>query len=103
MHQLAEAAPADDPDAPATDDPESPTALPDAAILLSLPGVGTRVLATLLTEGSDAVRRRDYGAFAVDGNGPLYHLRADRSLIPAATAAAASVLPAIRFSRNRRT
>ena len=62
VHQLAEAAPADDPDAPATDDPESPTELPDAAILLSLPGVGTRVLATLLTEGSDAVRRRDYGA-----------------------------------------
>jgi len=62
VHQLAEAAPADDPDAPATDDPEPPTPLPDAAVLLSLPGVGTRVLATLLTEGSDAVRRRDYGA-----------------------------------------
>ncbi len=43
------------------------------------------------------------GAFAVDGNGPLCHLRAARSLIPAAAAAAASVLPAIRFSRNRRT
>ena len=57
-----EAAPADDPAAPATDDPESPTELPDAAILLSLPGVGIRVLATLLTEGGDAVRRRDYGA-----------------------------------------
>ncbi len=62
VHQLAEAAPADDPAAPATDDPESPTELPDAAILLSLPGVGIRVLATLLTEGGDAVRRRDYGA-----------------------------------------
>ena len=29
VHQLAEAAPADDPDAPATDDQESPTVLPE--------------------------------------------------------------------------
>ena len=32
----------------------------DAAILVSLPGIGTKVLATLLGEDSDAVRRRDY-------------------------------------------
>ena len=62
LHQLAEAAPTDGPDTPATEGPESSTELPDAAILLSLPGIGTRVLATLLAEGSDAVRRRDYGA-----------------------------------------
>ena len=52
--------------------------------------------------GSAGVRHHR-GAFAVDGNDPLCHLRADRSLIPAAAAAAPSVLPAIRFSRNRRT
>ena len=52
--------------------------------------------------GSSRVRHHR-GAFAVDGNGPLCHLRAVRSLIPAAAAVAASVLPAIRFSRNRRT
>ena len=45
----------------------------------------------------------DNYTFVVDGNGPLCHLRAARSLTPAAAAAAASVLPAIRFSRNRRT
>ena len=34
----------------------------DVAILASLPGVGTRVLATLLSEAYDAVQRRDYAA-----------------------------------------
>ena len=62
VHQLIEAAPAADPDAPTEDEPASSTAPPDAAILLSLPGVGTRVLATLFAEGSDAVRRRDHDA-----------------------------------------
>ena len=62
VHQLVEAAPAADPDAPTEDEPASSTAPPDAAILLSLPGVGTRVLATLFAEGSDAVRRRDHDA-----------------------------------------
>ena len=60
VHQFAEAAPAEDPDAPAETEPSPPP--PDAAILLSLPGVGTGVLATLLAEGSDALRRRDYDA-----------------------------------------
>ena len=60
VHQFAEAAPAEDPDAPAETEPSPP--LPDAAILLSLPGVGTGVLATLLAEGNDALRRRDYDA-----------------------------------------
>ena len=31
-------------------------------VRLSLPGIGTGVLATLLAEGSDALRRRDYDA-----------------------------------------
>ena len=61
VHLFAEAAPADDPNASTEDDPSS-TDPPDAAILLSLPGIGTKVLATLLAEGSDAVRRRDYNA-----------------------------------------
>ena len=61
-HQLAEAAPAEDPHAPAETEPEPSPPPPDAAILLSLPGIGTGVLATLLAEGSDALRRRDYDA-----------------------------------------
>ena len=62
VRQLAEAAPAPDPDASTEDEPASSREPPDAAVLLSLPGVGTRVLATLLAEGGDAVRRRDYDA-----------------------------------------
>ncbi len=62
VRQLAEAAPAPDPDASTEDEPVPSREPPDAAILLSLPGVGTRVLATLLAEGGDAVRRRDYDA-----------------------------------------
>ena len=61
VHQLAEAAPADDPNVSTEDEPLSKEP-PDAAILLSLPGIGTKVLATLLAEGSDAVRRGDYHA-----------------------------------------
>ena len=62
VHQLAEAAPAEDPDAPAESEPEPSPPPPDAAILLALPGIGTGVLACLLAEGSDALRRRDYAA-----------------------------------------
>ena len=62
VHQLAEAAPADDPYAPAETVPAPSPAPPDAAILRSLPGIGTGVLATLLAEGNDALRRRDYDA-----------------------------------------
>ena len=51
----------DDPNASTEDEPSS-TKPPDAAILLSLPGIGNKVLATLLAEGNDAVRRRDYDA-----------------------------------------
>ena len=61
VHQLADAAPADD--ANASPEDESSSKEPrDAAILLSLPGVGTKVLSMLLAEGSDAVGRRDYDA-----------------------------------------
>ena len=62
VHQLAEAAPAEDPDAPAETAPAPSPLPPDAAILRSLPGIGTGVLATLLAEGNDALRRRDYDA-----------------------------------------
>ena len=61
VHQLAQAAPTHDPNASTEDEPSS-TKPPDAAILLSLPGIGNKVLATLLAEGNDAVRRRDYDA-----------------------------------------
>ena len=62
VRQLAEATPADAAYASTEDEPASSTEPPDAAILLSLPGIGTGVLATLLAEASDAVQRRDYDA-----------------------------------------
>ena len=43
-------------------EPASSNTPADATILLSLPGIGAGVLATLLAEGSDALRRRDYHA-----------------------------------------
>ena len=62
VRQLAEPASAEGPDVSAEAEPGRSKALPDAAILHSLPGIGTGVLATLLAEGSDAVWRRDYDA-----------------------------------------
>ena len=62
VHQLAEPAATDDPDASGEAEPGSSKAPRDAAILRSLPGIGVGVLATLLAEGGDAVRRRDYDA-----------------------------------------
>jgi transposase len=47
-----------DDDAP----PGQPVEQRDATILQSMPGIGPIVLATLLAEGSDALRRRDYHA-----------------------------------------
>ena len=72
VHQLAEAAPADDPNASTEDEPSS-KALPDAAILLSLPGIGAKVLATLLAEGSDAVERRGLPRVALFVRGGSSH------------------------------
>ena len=60
--RLAETASTDDSDASAEDEPASSKQPPDAAILLSVPGIGTKVAATLLAEGGDAVERRDYAA-----------------------------------------
>ena len=51
------------------------------------------------SKGSDRVRHRCSG-FACDGNGPLCHLRAERTLIPALAAAVSCVLPSIRFCLN---
>ena len=61
VDQLTGAAPPDDPSASTEDEPSSQEPR-DAAILLSLPGIGTKVLAALLAEGGDAVRRRDFAA-----------------------------------------
>ena len=61
VDQLTGAAPADHPSASTEHEPSSPQPR-EAAILLSLPGIGTKVLAALLAEGGDAVRRRDFGA-----------------------------------------
>ena len=62
VEQLAETASADDPDASAAGEPASSKQPSDVAILLSVPGIGHKVVATLLAEGGDAVRRRDYDA-----------------------------------------
>ena len=56
--QLAEAAP--DPDG--STEPGQQKEQRDVAILRSLPGVGTGVLATLFAEADDALQRRDYHA-----------------------------------------
>ena len=58
VRQLVEAAPAEETDSPANAEPDPS----DAAILWSMPGIGVVVLTTLLAEGGDAVRRRDYDA-----------------------------------------
>ena len=80
VHQLAEAAPADDPNASTEDEPSSREP-PDTAILLSVPGIGTKVLATLLAEGNDAVGRRDYDALrCLCGVAPVTR-RSDKSMI----------------------
>ena len=80
--QLAEPASADDPDMPAEAEPVSSNAPSDAAILRSLPGVGTGVLATLLAEGSDALRRRDYDALrCLCGVAPVVTRRSGKSLL----------------------
>ena len=62
VRQLTEATPADVSTASVEAEPASSNTPADATILLSLPGIGTGVLATLLAEGSDALRRRDYHA-----------------------------------------
>ena len=49
-------------DLPGSDDQTGTSAQRDAEILNSLPGVGRTVLATLLTEAYDPLRRRDYHA-----------------------------------------
>ena len=58
VQRLVEAAPAGETDSSA-DTEADPS---DAAILMSMPGIGVGVLATLLSEGNDALRRRDYAA-----------------------------------------
>ena len=81
VRQLAEATPADAADASTEDEPASSTEPPDAAILLSLPGIGTGVLATLLAEASDVVQRRDYDALrCLCGVAPVTR-RSGKSLI----------------------
>ena len=62
VRQLTEAAPADALTASAKAEPASSNTPADATILLSLPGIGTDVLATLPAERRDARRRRDYHA-----------------------------------------
>ena len=57
--QLAEAAPADDPDASTEAEAESSKQPPDAPSCSRCPVIGTKVLAALAAEGRDAAQRRD--------------------------------------------
>ena len=68
VHRLTEADSTGDSDA-SMEDGSSPKTPPDAGILLSLPGVGTKALAALLAEGNDAVGRRDYDRLDLSGCG----------------------------------
>ena len=82
VRELAEDAPTDDPEASSETEPTSFEPA-DAAILRSLPGIGTVVLATLLAEASDALRRRDYHALrCLCGVAPVTR-RSGKSLIVA--------------------
>ena len=61
VRRLAESAPADDSNASEETEPRGPKGRADATILLSLPGIGTGVLATCLTStygGSQARTRQ---------------------------------------------
>lgn len=61
-------------DGPAPSGPSAARAHRDAAILLSLPGVGTVVGATMLAEASTALAARDYHALRVRcGTAPVTH------------------------------
>lgn len=63
------------------DAPGQPERPRDAAVLLSLPGVGTTVAATLLAEAPDALRNRDYHALrCVCGVAPVTR-RSGKSLL----------------------
>lgn len=53
-------------------EPEQTRERHDATILQSLPGIGTRIAATMLAEAADALRRRDYHALrALTGVAPI--------------------------------
>ena len=67
--------------APAPEDEPGTQGQRDADILRSLPGVGRIVLATLLAEAHDALRRRDYQALrCLSGTAPVTK-RSGKSLI----------------------
>ena len=54
----------------------------DGAILMSLPGVGRTVLATLLAEASDPLRRRDYHALrCLSGVAPVTRSSGNRCIV----------------------
>ena len=83
----AELEPDDSPE-PAGDAPGQPVRHRDAAVLLSLPGVGTTVAATLLSEAPDALKNGDYHALrCVCGVAPVTR-RSGKSLLVARRLAA---------------
>ena len=72
--QLAEAAPADDPDASTEAEAASSKQPPAAPSCSRCPVIRTKVLATLPAEGRNAVQRRDYEALrCLCGVAPVSH------------------------------
>lgn len=58
----------------AAPDPAHPSEHRDAAVLLSLPGVGRQIAATMLSEASQAIAERDYHALrCYAGAAPITH------------------------------
>ena len=64
---------------------------PDAEILQSLPGIGTRIAGTMLAEAADALRRRDYHA-----------LRAHTGIAPVTRQSGKSRVVQMRYACNHR-
>ncbi len=81
VRRLAESAPADDSNASEETERRGPKGRADATILLSLPGIGTGVLATLFAEANDVLQRRDYAALrCLCGVAPVTR-RSGRSMV----------------------
>jgi transposase len=63
-------------------DPASPSEHRDAAVLLSLPGIGRQIAATMLSEASQAIAERDYHALrSYAGSAPVTRQSGKRAVV----------------------
>jgi transposase len=66
----------------APEDPAGPSEHRDAAVLLSLPGVGRQIAATMLSEASQALAERDYHALrCYAGSAPITRQSGQRAVV----------------------